>query len=271
MADPKTVTKCRRTPATFRSKAMSHQYQTIAWNRQKRVCDIVLVAGVSLYLTLFVEVSAFLFPYATAITLTIRAAGSAAFLLLHIILCIGPLCRLDPKFLPLLYNRRHLGVVTFLLGAIHSVVALRQFHSHGDKDPLVSLLISNQNFGSLPDFPFQQLGFLALIVLFFMAATSHDFWLRNLTPPVWKTLHMLVYVAYGLLIAHVTLGELQSEGSPLLVVATGAGLFTVITLHVAAARREARVDQKTLGPDTDGFVYACAVSGIRDNCATVVS
>jgi hypothetical protein len=52
-----------------------------------------------------------------------------AFLLLHIVLCIGPLCRLDPKFLPLLYNRRHLGVVTFLLGAIHSVVAIRQFHS----------------------------------------------------------------------------------------------------------------------------------------------
>jgi len=108
---------------------MSHAYQAIAWNRQKRVCDIVLAAGVTLYLTLFIGVSAFLFPYATAKTLTIRAAGSAAFLLLHIVLCIGPLCRLDPKFLPLLYDRRHLGVVTFLLGAIHSVVAIRQFHS----------------------------------------------------------------------------------------------------------------------------------------------
>jgi len=94
---------------------MSHQYQAIAWNRQKRVYDVVLVAGVTLYLTLFIGVSAFLFPYATAKTLTIRAAGSAAFLLLHIVLCVGPLCRLDPKFLPLLYNRRHLGVVTFLL------------------------------------------------------------------------------------------------------------------------------------------------------------
>jgi hypothetical protein len=68
----------------------------------------VLVAGVTLYLTLFIGVSTFLFPYATAKTLIIRAAGSAAFLLLHIVLCIGPLCRLDPKFLPLLYNRRHL-------------------------------------------------------------------------------------------------------------------------------------------------------------------
>jgi nitrite reductase/ring-hydroxylating ferredoxin subunit len=173
--------------------------------------------------------------------------------------------------LPLLYNRRHLGVVTFLLGAIHSVVAIRQFHSHGDKDPLVSLLISNQDFGSLPDFPFQQLGFLALIILFLMAATSHDFWLRNLTPPVWKTLHMLVYVAYAMLVAHVTLGLLQSETNPLLAVGTGVGLLTVITLHVAAARREATVDSKKLGPAVDGFVNACAVAGIPEKCATVVS
>src|SRR5215468_9208452 len=271
MADPKTVTKCRRTPATVRSKAMSHTYQAIAWNRQKRVYDIVLVAGVILYLTLFIGVSAFLSPYASAMTLTIRAAGSAAFLLLHIVLCIGPLCRLDPKFLPLLYNRRHLGVVTFFLGAIHSVAAIRQFHSLGDKDPLVSVLTSNQNFGSLPDFPFQQLGFLALIILFLMAATSHDFWLTNLTPSVWKTLHMLVYVAYALLVTHVTLGLLQSETSPLLAVGTGIGLLTVITLHLAAARREAKVDSKKLGPATDGFVNACAVTGIPEKCATVVS
>src|SRR2546428_6173232 len=54
-----------------------------------------------------------LFPYTTLFRSIIRAAGSAAFLLLHVVLCIGPLCRLDSRFLPLLYNRRHLGVVTF--------------------------------------------------------------------------------------------------------------------------------------------------------------
>src|SRR5215813_3437193 len=163
MADSEPVANYGRTPATFPSNAMSHQYQAIAWNRQKRLYDIVMVVGVALYLTLFVGVSAFLFPSATRITLTIRAVVSAAFFLLHIVLCIGPLCRLDPKFLPLLYNRRHLGIVTFLLGGVHSVAAIRQYPRHGNKDPLVSLLISNLNFRSLPDFPFQQLGFLALI------------------------------------------------------------------------------------------------------------
>jgi hypothetical protein len=46
----------------------------------------------------------------------------------------------------------------------------------------------------------------ALLILLLMAATSHDFWLKNLTAPVWKRLHMLVYAAYALLLAHLLLG-----------------------------------------------------------------
>src|SRR5207253_4559906 len=203
--------------------AMSVQYQAVGWNRQKRIYDSVLATFVLAYLGFFLGVGTYVHPSATAETLLIRGFGTLALLLLHMVLCIGPLCRLDSRFLPLLYNRRHLGVVTFLLGAAHGIFAVIQFHSLGDKDPLVSLLTSNQNFRSLPDFPFQQLCFLALVILFLMAATSHDFWLRNLTPPIWKTLHMLVYVAYALLIGHVTLGFLQSETSPVLAVATGVG------------------------------------------------
>src|SRR5213082_4226937 len=165
---------------------MSHQYAAIGWNRQKRLYDLIWLTGIFSYLGIFIALGNLLFPFATAETLIIRAAGSAAFLLLHIVLCIGPLCRLDSRFLPLLYNRRHLGVATFLLGAVHGIFAIIQFHCLGNKNPLVSLLTSNQNFGSVPDFPFQQLGFLALLILFVMAATSHDFWLRNLTPPIKK-------------------------------------------------------------------------------------
>jgi sulfoxide reductase heme-binding subunit YedZ len=250
---------------------MSHQYQAIGWNRQKRVYDVVVLVGVMLYVTLFIGFGTLLFPYATAETLIIRAAGSAAFLLLQLVLCIGPLCRLDSRFLPLLYNRRHLGIVTFLLGAVHGIFAIIQFHSFGDKDPLVSLLTSNQNFRSLPDFPFQQLGFLALLILFLMAATSHDFWLRNLTPPIWKSLHMLVYVAYALLIGHVTLGLLQSETSAVLALATGAGLAAVLSLHLAAGWREHKVDRKKLNPVDKGFVDACSLESIPEKCAAVVS
>jgi len=250
---------------------MSHQYQAIGWNRQKRFYDLTVIAGVVIYVGLFVGLSAFFFPYATAETMLIRATGSAAFLLLHVVLCIGPLCRLDSRFLPLLYNRRHLGVLTFLLGAFHGVFGIIQFHSLGDKDPLVSLLTSNGNFRSLPDFPFQQLGFFALLILFLMAATSHDFWLRNLTPPVWKSLHTLVYVTYALLVGHVTLGVLQSETSPVLAIATGVGLATVLGLHLAAAQRERRVDGTKLKAVPEGFVDACDVHGIPEKCAAVCS
>src|SRR6266481_8423665 len=227
--------KFRPAPASLRGNAMSHQYQAIGWNRQKRVYDVVTLTGVALYIALFIGLGILLFPYATAETLIIRAAGSAAFLLLHVVLCIGPLCRLDSRFLPLLYNRRHLGVVTFLLGAVHGVFAIIQFHSLGDKDPLVSLLTSNQNFGSLPDFPFQQLGVLAL------------------------------------LIGHVTLGLLQSETSPVLAIATGAGLVTVLSLHLAAGSREREVDLRKLNPVGKGYVDACSVESIPEKCAAVVS
>jgi len=250
---------------------MSHQYAAIGWNPQKRVYDFILLAVILSYLGIFIGLGAFLFPFATAETLVIRAAGSAAFLLLHVILCIGPLCRLDSRFLPLLYNRRHLGVATFLLGAVHGVFGIIQFHSFGDKNPLVSLLTANRNFGSLTEFPFQQLGFFALVILFLMAATSHDFWLRNLTPPVWKSLHMMVYAAYAALIGHVVLGLLQSETSPLLVIATACGLVVVIGLHIATAARENIVDSRDPAVSKDRFVDACAVESIPEKCATVVS
>jgi methionine sulfoxide reductase heme-binding subunit len=250
---------------------MSHGYVAVGWNRQKRVYDVVLLAGIASYLGIFIGLGALLFPFATAETLIIRAAGSAAFLLLHIILCIGPLCRLDSRFLPLLYNRRHLGVATFLLGFVHGVFGIIQFHSLGDKNPLVSLFTSNRNFASLAEFPFQLLGFVALAILFLMAATSHDFWLKNLTPPVWKALHMMVYVAYAFLVGHVTLGLLQSERSPVLAIATGFGLILVLGLHIAAALHEGKVDSAHSTKSNAEFVNACAVESIPEKCATVVS
>src|SRR5437763_1985900 len=80
-------------------------------------------------------------------------------LLRHIILVIGPLCRLDRRFLPLLYNRRHLGVTMFFLALAHGAFSLAQFHALGDVNPLVSLWTSNTQFASVADFPFQALGF----------------------------------------------------------------------------------------------------------------
>ena len=103
-----------------------------------------------------------------------------------------------------------------------------------------------------------------------MAATSHDFWLANLTAPVWKALHMLVYVAYGLLVMHVALGILQAETSPLWVGAVAAGLVWVLGLHLASARRERR-DDRELARGKDEFVDVCAASEIPVDRARVVT
>jgi len=250
---------------------MSIKYQAIGRTRQKRIYDGIIAAAVGVYLALFAGLGAFVHPNATAETLLIRAFGTAALLLLHVVLAIGPLCRLNPRFLPLLYNRRHLGVTTFLLGLAHGGFALFQFHALGDVNPLVSLFTSNRQFGSVANFPFQLLGFAALLVMFLMAATSHDFWLRQLTAPAWKRMHMLVYLAYALLVAHVTLGALQSERSPMLAAVLAMGMGTVLSLHVAAGWKERRIDRAQHSADHDGFVDVCEAAYIPDQRATVVS
>ena len=247
---------------------MSAGYRAISWNSQKKKYDALLAVGVVLYLVTFMGLSLLVHPNSTAETVLIRAIGSAAFLLLNVILCIGPLCRLNPKFLPLLYNRRHLGVTMFLLGLAHGIFSIVQFHSQGDLSPILSVLISNTSFRSVAEFPFQQLGVLGLLILFLMAATSHDFWLHNLTAPVWKRLHMLVYVAYALLVAHIALGALQDERSPLLAGVLIASVATVCSLHLLAARKESRVDVRRDGGDA--FVEVCRVGDIKENRARIV-
>ena len=159
----------------------------------------------------------------------------------------------------------------FLLGLIHAVLVITTYHAAGDINPILSIFLSSPLTPSPAGVPFQPFGFFALLILFLLAATSHDFWLRNLTPPLWKTLHMLVYVAYALLVAHVTLGLLQSETSPLIAGATGVSLAAVLGLHTAAARRESRVDKRKLEAARDGFVDACALESIPEKCAAVVS
>src|SRR5690242_6965350 len=103
---------------------MAVNYISVQWNRQKRIYDSVLVGGVAAYLVLFGGSTKVLFPYVTDEIMLMRAFGTAAFLLLQIILCIGPLCRLSPRFLPLLYNRRHAGVTMFTLALIHAVLVI---------------------------------------------------------------------------------------------------------------------------------------------------
>ena len=247
---------------------MSATYQSVLWNRQKKRYDIVMLLFMVLYLGVFIGVT--LAKYGdvmTGETLIIRATGSLAIVMLHIILMIGPLARLNKKFLPFLYNRRHLGVTMFLVAAIHGVFSLLQFHSMGDTNAFVSLFTANVHYGSLTLFPFQTLGFFALIILFLMAATSHDFWLKNLTPKTWKTLHMLVYLAYALLIMHIMLGVIQLETAPSSVIGLFIGMITIIGLHLTAGYRQLKAGKITESQLDNDFVSVCHIDDIQENRA----
>jgi len=250
---------------------MSHSYKAVGWNRQKKRYDGVLLLVIAIYLITFVTAGLLIHPETTAETLLIRAFGTCAFFLLHVILCIGPLCRLDSRFLPLLYNRRHMGVTMFILALLHAGFATVQFHSLGNINPFVSVLASNTRFDSFSEFPFELFGVMALVILFLMAATSHDFWLANLSAPVWKSLHMCVYIAYVSLILHVTLGFLQAETSPVYTTLMIVGMVLVIGHHLAAAFKEHRLD-KDIKPDHQhDFIDICAADEIPENRAKIVT
>lgn len=251
---------------------MSHGYVSIGWNRQKKIYDALILTGIIVYLGLFIGAGSVVHPNATIETLLIRGFGTCALLMLHIILSIGPLCRLFPRLLPLLYNRRHFGVMMFLMALAHGGFSLVQFHTLGDLNPLVSVLVSNERYQSLASFPFQPLGLAALLILFLMAATSHDFWLANLTAPAWKRLHMLVYVAYGLIVAHVMLGVLQAENNWILAATLAMGMIVVLGLHLIAGWRERKKDQASDSMvSANVFVDVCGIDEIENNRAKVVT
>lgn len=250
---------------------MSAKYRAVSWNRQKRRYDLWMFLLILLYLGVFVSVTLIRRPQITPETLVLRATGSLAFVMLHVVLIIGPLSRLSRRLLPLLYNRRHLGVTLCLIALVHGIVAIFQFHTLGDVHPLISVFTANTHYDSMTRFPFQPLGFIALLVLILMAATSHDFWLRNLGPAFWKSMHMLVYVAYGLLVGHVALGILQYESFAPGFALLGSGVTVVIALHIVAAFRE-RTSRKYLDASKtqDHMYYACDVSDIEEGRARIV-
>jgi nitrite reductase/ring-hydroxylating ferredoxin subunit/DMSO/TMAO reductase YedYZ heme-binding membrane subunit len=259
---------------------MSVGYQGVQWTPHKKVYDLVLTIAVLGTVGAFALASALTHPYLTAETLIVRGTALTAVLLLHVILAIGPLARLDRRFSVLLYNRRHLGVVMFFLALVHSAFAILQFGAFGQTNAVVSLLGSYRqdwlpgSLAGLAHIPFELFGFLALGILFLMAATSHDFWLKNLGASFWKTLHILVLAAYGLLILHVVFGVLQTERSGVYPVLLGVGLCTILGLHLAAARKEKGRDRALAmaqnAAEEEGYVAVCRVAEVVEGRGKVV-
>jgi len=219
---------------------MSVRYVPVGWSRTKLIYDAVLAAGVVLYLLVYTRLGPTL-RSGVAVpddgTIGMRAFGTCAFLLMSLVLCIGPLARLDARFLPLLFNRRHFGVITCAVAMGHAWHVLGWYYAFSATSPYIAMLTADTSFFQLRGFPFVPFGIGALLILCAMAFTSHDFWLNFLGPPVWKRLHMGLYAAYGLVVLHLGMGALQSTANPLLGMVVAASVAIICALHVLAGRQ----------------------------------
>jgi len=248
---------------------MSAGFQAVQWNRRKLVYDAILLGGVIVFIATFMTVGALRNPPGDMpawIGLRIRAFGTCAFVMLTIILMIGPLARFSPRFLPLLYNRRHFGVLTFFVALVHAWSVVDWFSVQGAMGDLVTEMTNNSKFGQFIGFPIKALGLTGLSILFLLAATSHDFWLAFLTPRVWKALHMALYLAYGVLVMHVALGVMQEDQRAFIPILLGGSFALVTLLHLAAGWREREASR-----DHHGWLVVGPPGEIPDKAARIVT
>ncbi|MEO0363573.1 MAG: ferric reductase-like transmembrane domain-containing protein, partial [Pseudomonadota bacterium] len=147
---------------------MSVKYVPVQWNAFKYWYDLALILAVGVYLYVFVELAPDLLGFERSINAQVhnaRAFGSCAFFMMTAILMIGPLARLDRRFLPLLYNRRHFGVITLFVALTHFFFIFNWYYAFTPSDQYEALLFSNTAYDQALGFPFEALGLFALVCL----------------------------------------------------------------------------------------------------------
>lgn len=251
---------------------MSVKYIPVQWNKNKWYYDGIMLAAVVFYLWFFIAITPSMMANEGRINSQVhnaRAFGSCAFLMLSVILCIGPLARIDRRFLPLLYNRRHFGVITAFVAVSHAGYIINWYFAFSKASKYEALLFANTSYAQLAGFPFEAFGILALIFLLILAATSHDFWMKFLTPRVWKGLHYLVYVAYVLVVAHISFGILQDQQHQAFPVLFVVVALVVAALHLWAALLERRQGDPLVAGAEEGWFEICKVADMKEGFAKV--
>jgi nitrite reductase/ring-hydroxylating ferredoxin subunit len=158
--------------------------------------------------------------------------------------------------------------MTTFVAITHASYIINWYFAFSSSDKYEALLFANTSYGQLAGFPFEVFGVFALTCLLILSTTSHDFWMKFLTPPVWKRMHSLIYFAYVSVTAHVTLGVLQDQQNHTLTVIFITGAASVAGLHAYAAYHEWRHGDK-LGVDVEGWVDVCEAGDFVDGFAKI--
>src|SRR5215472_15250301 len=223
---------------------MSAGFRAVQWNQAKLVYDGILLAGVVLYIGAYLTLVYWFDPpkdLPAAIDLRIRAFGTCAFF-----------------------------VLTFFVVLLHVYFMVEWYAVQDALPSLYDELTKVSDYGKFIGFPFKALGLVALLILFLLAATSHDYWLVFLTPSVWKGLHMALYFAYGLVVMHVALGVMQNDRNPLIPAMLAGGFAIVTLLHLAAGWRE-RAGDRAGASGSDGWLPVGPPLSIPDKGARIVA
>src|SRR5262249_9816409 len=123
---------------------MSVRYVGVQWNRYKLVYDLAVGLAIGAFILIF-ETIARLQLAAAGDGLSepvrhMRAFGTCALVMMAVFWASGPGGGLDRRFLPLLYNRRHLGVATCAVALVHASHVLGFYHAYSNVPRAVSLL-----------------------------------------------------------------------------------------------------------------------------------
>ncbi|MEM8880741.1 MAG: Rieske 2Fe-2S domain-containing protein, partial [Pseudomonadota bacterium] len=251
---------------------MSVKYIPVQWNQNKWFYDAVLLICIGVFVWIFLYVVPDWLdhgrPVDGAIT-NARAFGLCAFLMMTVILAIGPLARLDARFLPLLYNRRHFGVLTLFVALTHVGFILGWYFAFSPVGQVENLLSARTSWAQVAGFPFEFFGIFALLSLAVLAATSHDFWMKFLTPRIWKSLHYLIYPAYAAVVGHVAWGVLLDHRNQTLTWVILACAVVVVALHVMAALKDRAGGDAPAQAAKDGWVRIGTVDEIAEGRAKI--
>lgn len=113
---------------------------------------------------------------------TLRVASLTAFLLLNIVLLIGPWSRFSPKVREWYKHRRHLGVTVFLLALLHANIVFNLYYS---RDPV-----------RMWQAVFTFFGTTALLVIAALAVTSWDWFQKHISWKTWAIVHGALFIVY---------------------------------------------------------------------------